>query len=90
MGRVTTVTGPLPNRCLPRSARTWTCHGTVTPLRPRIVPKGARRLERLSWVVPVHPDIRLELKRMYGVDVSPALVSKVTDGILEELLAPAP
>ena len=24
-----------------------------------------------------------ELARMYGVDVSPALVSKVTDGILE-------
>ncbi|MCE2526771.1 MAG: transposase [Actinomycetia bacterium] len=30
-------------------------------------------------------DIRSELARMYGVDVSPALVSKVTDGIVEEL-----
>lgn len=30
-------------------------------------------------------DIRSELCRMYGVDVSPALVSKVTDGIVEEL-----
>ena len=59
---------------------------------PRIVPKGARRLERFnSNIVALYArglstrDIRLELKRMYGVDVSPALVSKVTDGILEEL-----
>ena len=56
---------------------------------PRIVPKGARRLERFnSNIVALYArglstrDIRLELKRMYGVDVSPALVSKVTDGIL--------
>ena len=38
-------------------------------------------------------DIGLELKRMYGVDVSPALVSKVTDGILKgahRLAEPAP
>ena len=59
---------------------------------PRIVPKGARRLERFNAnIVALYArglstrDIRLELKRMYGVDVSPALVSKVTDGILEEL-----
>ena len=59
---------------------------------PRIVPKGARRLERFnSNIVALYArglstrDIGLELKRMYGVDVSPALVSKVTDGILEEL-----
>ncbi len=67
---------------------------------PRIVPKGARRLERFnSNIVALYArglstrDIRLELKRMYGVDVSPALVSKVTDGILEELtdwVEPAP
>ena len=57
---------------------------------PRIVPKGARRLERFnSNIVALYArglstrDIRLELKRMYGVDVSPALVSKVTDGILK-------
>ena len=48
---------------------------------PRIVPKGARRLERFnSNIVALYArglstrDIRLELKRMYGVDVSPALV----------------
>ena len=59
---------------------------------PRIVPKGARRLEGFNAnIVALYArglstrDIRLELKRMYGVDVSPALVSKVTDGILEEL-----
>ena len=59
---------------------------------PRIVPKGSRRLERFnSNIVSLYArglstrDIRSELGRMYGVDVSPALVSKVTDGILEEL-----
>ena len=59
---------------------------------PKIVPKGARRLERFnSNIVALYArglstrDIRSELKRMYSVDVSPALVSKVTDGILEEL-----
>ena len=59
---------------------------------PKIVPKGARRLEGFnSNIVALYArglstrDIRSELKRMYGVDVSPALVSKVTDGIVEEL-----
>ena len=59
---------------------------------PRIVPKGARRLEGFNAnIVALYArglstrDIRSELGRMYGVDVSPALVSKVTDGILEEL-----
>ena len=59
---------------------------------PRIVPKGARRLEGFNAnIVSLYArglstrDIRSELGRMYGVDVSPALVSKVTDGILEEL-----
>lgn len=59
---------------------------------PKIVPKGTRRLEGFNAnIVALYArglstrDIRSELKRMYGVDVSPALVSKVTDGILEEL-----
>ena len=30
-------------------------------------------------------DIRRELARMYDVDVSPALISKVTDAIIDEL-----
>jgi putative transposase len=59
---------------------------------PQLVPKGTRRLERFNQNI-IHlyargmttRDIRRELGRMYGVEVSPALISKVTDGILEEL-----
>jgi transposase-like protein len=59
---------------------------------PQLVPKGARRLEGFNANI-VHlyarglttRDIRRELARMYGVEVSPALISKVTDGIVEEL-----
>ena len=59
---------------------------------PQLVPKHARRLERFNENI-VHlyarglstRDIRRELGRMYGVEVSPALISKVTDGIVEEL-----
>jgi putative transposase len=59
---------------------------------PKLVPKGVRRLERFNANI-VHlyarglstRDIRRELARMYDVDVSPALISKVTDGILDEL-----
>ena len=58
------------------------CPGTVTPRsKPRIVPKGTRRLEGFNAnIVALYArglstrDIGLELKRMYGVDVSPALV----------------
>ncbi len=52
---------------------------------PKIVPKGARRLEGFnSNIVALYArglstrDIRSELARMYGVDVSPALVSMMT------------
>lgn len=59
---------------------------------PQLVPKGTRRLERFNENI-VHlyargmttRDIRRELARMYAVEVSPALISKVTDGILDEL-----
>lgn len=59
---------------------------------PQIVPKGTRRLAKFNENI-VHlyarglstRDIRRELARIYGVEVSPALISKVTDGILEEL-----
>jgi putative transposase len=59
---------------------------------PQLVPKHARRLEGFNQNI-VHlysrglttRDIRRELARMYGVEVSPALISKVTDGIVEEL-----
>ena len=59
---------------------------------PQIVPKGARRLERFNAnIVALYArglttrDIRKEIKRMYQVDISPDLVSRVTDGVLEEL-----
>lgn len=59
---------------------------------PKLVPKGARRLEGFNQNI-VHlyargmstRDIRRELGRMYGIEVSPALISRVTDGIVEEL-----
>ena len=59
---------------------------------PQLVPKHARRLKGFNENI-VHlyarglstRDIRRELGRMYGVEVSPALISKVTDGIVEEL-----
>ena len=59
---------------------------------PVIVPKGVTRLARFNAnIVALYArglstrDIRRELKRMYGVDVSPDLVSRVTDGVVEEL-----
>ena len=66
---------------------------TVMPRSsPGSFPKGARRLEGFNAdIVALYSrglssrDIRSELARVYGVDVSPALVSKVTDGIVEEL-----
>ena len=59
---------------------------------PKLVPKGTTRLAKFNENI-VHlyarglstRDIRRELARMYGVEVSPALVSRVTDGILDEL-----
>jgi putative transposase len=59
---------------------------------PKLVPKGARRLEGFNQNI-IHlyarglstRDIRRELGRMYGVEVSPALISRVTDGIVDEL-----
>jgi putative transposase len=59
---------------------------------PKLVPTHTRRLEQFdSNVVHLYArglstrDITRELKRMYHVDVSPALISKVTDGIIDEL-----
>lgn len=59
---------------------------------PQIVPKGSRRLAKFNAnIIALYSrglstrDIRGELKRMYGVEVSPDLVSRVTDGVLDEL-----
>ena len=59
---------------------------------PRIVPKGARRLEGFNQrIIALYArgltvrDIRAHLEEIYGVDVSPDLISKVTDAVFEEL-----
>src|ERR1700733_11762590 len=59
---------------------------------PRIVRKGQTRLEGFNdRIIALYArgittrDIRAHLREMYDVDVSPALISRVTDGVLEEL-----
>jgi putative transposase len=59
---------------------------------PRIVPKGARRLKGFNErIIALYArgltvrDIRAHLEEIYGVDVSPDLISKVTDAVFEEL-----
>jgi transposase-like protein len=59
---------------------------------PIIVPKGATRLAKFNEnVIALYAggmstrDIRKTLKRMYSVDVSPDLISRVTDGVIDEL-----
>lgn len=59
---------------------------------PKIVPKHARRLEGFNErIISLYRagmttrDIRRQLAELYDVDVSPALISKVTDGVIEEL-----
>jgi len=60
--------------------------------QPRIVRKGQTRLEGFNErVIALYArgmttrDIRAHLREMYDVDVSPDLISRVTDGVLEEL-----
>src|SRR5215211_346446 len=59
---------------------------------PAIVPKGTTRLRGfneniIAWyATPMTTrDIRRQIRRMYHVEVSPDLISRVTDGVLEEL-----
>jgi putative transposase len=59
---------------------------------PKIVPKGATRLAKFNEnVIALYAggmttrDIRKTLKRMYSVEVSPDLISRVTDGVVDEL-----
>jgi transposase-like protein len=59
---------------------------------PIIVPKGTTRLRKFNAnIIALYArglstrDIRRELKRMYGVEVSPDLISRVTDGVVDEL-----
>jgi putative transposase len=83
--RVLTEIGPL-DLAVPRDRA-----GTFEPL---IVPKGTTRLARFNEnIVAFYAagmstrDIRRTVKRLYGVEVSPDLISRVTDGVLEELAA---
>ncbi len=59
---------------------------------PQIVRKGQTRLEGFNErIIALYArgmttrDIRAHLREIYGVDVSPDLISRVTDGVLEEL-----
>ena len=59
---------------------------------PRIVRKGQTRLEGFNErIIALYArgmtvrDIRADPREMYDVDVSPDLISRVTDGVLEEL-----
>ncbi len=61
-------------------------------LDPKIVRKGQTRLEGFNErIIALYArgmttrDIRAHLREMYDVDVSPDLISRVTDGVLEEL-----
>src|SRR5689334_8696157 len=59
---------------------------------PQIIRKGQTRLEGFNErIIALYArgmttrDIRAHLREMYDVDVSPDLISRVTDGVLEEL-----
>lgn len=59
---------------------------------PRIVPKGSTRLKGFNErIIALYArgmtvcDIRKHLEKIYGVDVSPDLISKVTDAVWDEL-----
>ena len=59
---------------------------------PRIVPKGSTRLKGFNErIIALYArgmtvrDIRAHLEEIYGVDVSPDLISRVTDAVWDEL-----
>ena len=59
---------------------------------PQLIPKGERRLAGFNdQVIALYAggmtvrDIKRHLKKMYGTDVSPELISNITDGIVDEL-----
>ena len=61
---------------------------------PKLVPKGERRIEGFNDLViglvargMTVRDTQAHLAEIYDVDVSPELISKITDGVLEELRA---
>ncbi|HET6948741.1 MAG TPA: IS256 family transposase [Acidimicrobiales bacterium] len=61
---------------------------------PKLVPKGERRIEGFNDLVVglvargmTVRDTQAHLEEIYGVEVSPELISKITDGVLDELRA---
>lgn len=59
---------------------------------PKLIPKHSRRLEGFNErIIALYAggmtvrDIRRHLAKIYGVEVSPELISRVTDGIVDEL-----
>lgn len=61
---------------------------------PRMVPKGERRLQGFNELVTALVarglsvrDVQAHLQEIYGVEISPELVSKITDAIIPELRA---
>jgi len=61
---------------------------------PQLVPKGQRRIKGFNELViglvargMTVRDTQAHLEEIYGVDVSPELISKITDAVLEERLA---
>jgi putative transposase len=86
-GRKTLLTGEGPVRIrTPRDRR--------GSFEPQIVPKGERRLAGLEErIVAMYArgmtvrDIRGQLAEIYGTDVSPDLISRVTDAVLEDARA---
>jgi len=60
---------------------------------PKLVPEGQRRLPQVDdmilslWAEMTTRDVQAQLGEVYGAGVSPALVSKVTDMVAEEITA---
>ncbi len=82
---VTTTAGPVRLQ-VPRDRN--------SEFEPVIVPKGARRLGQAGDMIlslysrgMTTRDIQAHLAEVYGADVSPALISKVTDVVAEEITA---
>jgi putative transposase len=61
---------------------------------PQFIPKGQKRFDSFDEkILSLYArgmtirDIQAQLKDLYGVDVSPTLISEVTDSVLEEVIA---
>jgi putative transposase len=82
---VTTTAGPV-RITVPRDRN--------ASFEPKIVPKGTRRLGQVDDMIlslyargMTTRDIQAHLAEVYGAEVSPALISRVTDVVAEEIIA---